>query len=85
MPGQVSDGGALNRTGRGLLLMAAATRHSGVNIAGRRLRTSVVIATAKWYDYTAVVLLEPLRDTASIVSLLRTTFVPAGMRLGQRS
>ena len=80
MLGQVLDGGAQSRTGRGSLLMAAAARH-GVGIARRRLCKSVGIVTATWYDYTAAVLLDPLRDAASvIVSLLRTTFVPAGMR-----
>ena len=34
---------------------------------------------------TAAVLLDPLRHAASIFSLLRTTSVPAGMRLGQRN
>ena len=85
MLGQASDGGALNRTGRGLLLMAAAARH-GVGIARRRLCKSVGIVNATCYDYLAAVLLDLLRDVASvIVSLLRTTFVPAGMRLSQRS
>ena len=81
MLGQVLDGGTQTRPGRESLLPAAAAGHSGVEIARRRLCKSVGIATATWYDYTAAVLLDPLRDAASvIVSLLRTTFVPAGMR-----